>query len=40
MDESQPEEVLLDEDAEAANHDFWDMGGLEVGALQNADFPK
>ncbi|KAK9822184.1 hypothetical protein WJX81_008194 [Elliptochloris bilobata] len=30
MDEAQAEEVLLDEDAEAAGHDFWDLGALEV----------
>ena len=31
MDESQAEEVLLDEDAEAAGHSFWDLGDLQVG---------
>lgn len=40
MDDLQPEEVLLDEDAEAANHDFWNLGDLEVGALKNADCPE
>ncbi len=29
MDESQPEEVLLDENAEAARFDFYMVGGLE-----------
>ena len=31
MDEGQAEEVLLDEDAEAAGHSFWDLGDLQVG---------
>ncbi len=29
MDESQPEEILLDENAEAARFDFYMVGGLE-----------
>ena len=31
MNESQAEEILLDEDAEAAGHSFWDLGDLQVG---------
>lgn len=31
MDEAQAEEVLLDEDAEATGHSFWDLGDLQVG---------
>ena len=29
MDDSEPEEILLDENAEAANHDFYMTSGLE-----------
>ena len=29
MDEGQPEEILLDENAEAARFDFYMVGGLE-----------
>ena len=30
MDMAQPEEVLLDENAEAVGHAFWDMGANEA----------
>ena len=36
MDEAQAEEVLLDEDAEAAGHSFWDLGDLQVPAFQSS----
>ena len=31
MDKAQAEEILLDEDVEAAGHSFWDLGDLQVG---------